>query len=321
MRCAANKNLCLRELFEMDKFRRMEILVAVVEAGQLTRAAKELHLSKAAVSHSLNSLEEYLDIQLLTRNNRIWQLTEAGSTYYHKSKKILADIETIEDNAQKGSQNLSGLIRISSPGTFGSYVLPPIISKFMEIHPNILIELNLMDVLGDLLEQRVDIAFRAPSLKENNTNNNKLERYIIGDTEMVICASPEYLRIHGTPKSHLDIKKHKCIMYPRTPVWRLSKNGRRFEYTPTGCLTTDNAETMREFCIHGQGVAFMSSTLAEAAIKKRKLVPILQDYETGTVHIEAIRIKDKYAPARVVQLLHFILNELRVESNELIKMV
>ena len=95
----------------MDKFRRMEIFVAIVEAGQLTRAAKELHLSKAAVSHSLNSLEEYLDIQLLTRNNRIWQLTEAGSTYYHKSKKILADIETIEDNAQKGSQNLSGLVR------------------------------------------------------------------------------------------------------------------------------------------------------------------------------------------------------------------
>lgn len=303
----------------MDKFRRMEIFVAVVEAGQLTRAANELHLSKSAVSHSLNNLEEYLDTQLLTRNNRKWQLTAAGSTYYDKSKKILAEMEAMEDKAQQGSQNLAGLIRISSPGTFGSYILTPIISKFMEMHPNIAIELNLMDVLGDIIEERVDIAFRAPSLKRNSSKNNKLDIYIIGNTEMVICASPDYLEKFGTVKSHLNLKKHKCIVDTRIPTWFLGKNGRRFEYTPEGHLITDNAEVTRQFCIHGQGLAFLSSTLVASAIKKGNLVPVLTDYDYGSVHIEAVRIKDKHAPARVTQLLHYVLNELRSKSNERLK--
>ena len=72
----------------MDKFRRMEIFVAIVEAGQLTRAANNLHLSKSAVSQSLTDLEDYLDTQLIMRKNGAWQLSEAGSTYYNKSKKI-----------------------------------------------------------------------------------------------------------------------------------------------------------------------------------------------------------------------------------------
>ena len=305
----------------MDKFRSMEIFVTLVEAGQLTRAANELHLSKSAVSSSLTSLEEYLDTRLLTRNNRAWQLTEAGITYYNNSKKILADIETIEDNAQQGCRNLSGLIRVSSAGTFGSFILTPIISKFMKMHPNIVIELNLMGTLEDLIEERVDIAFRAPPLQEDILNNKKIERYIIGNTEMVLCSSPAYLESCGTPKTHLDLNNHKCIMYTRIPTWSLSKNGRRFEHTPKGCLVTDNAVTMRQFCIQGQGLIFISSSLALSALAKGKLVPILENYECGSVHIEAIRIKGKHAPPRVVQLLQFILDELRGHTNDMLKFV
>ena len=305
----------------MDKFRRMEIFVAIVEAGQLTRAANNLHLSKSAVSQSLTDLEDYLDTQLIMRKNGAWQLSEAGSTYYNKSKKILAAIDAYDDDAQQGRQNLSGLIRISAPSTFGSYLLTPIISKFMEIHPNIVIELNQLGVITDLIEERVDIAFRSTLGKERCSKNNKLEIHKIGETEMVICSSPAYLKTYGTPKTHLDLKKHRCILYTRAPTWTLSKNGRNFEHTPTGPIIIDNAEIKRELCIHGQGLSFMAAKLAAGPMKKGKLVPILEDYDCGTVQIQAVRIKDKYTPARVIQLLNFIIDELRGYSGDMFKLV
>ncbi len=308
----------------MDKYRRMEIFVAVAEAGQLTRAAKRLQLSKSAVSHALTDLEKYLNLELLMRHSRGWRLTVAGSSYYTQCKKILTHVEIMEDKVRQdkqGSQNLSGFIRISSPGTFGANVLTPIISKFMEMHPNIMIELNLMEVLGDLIEERVDIAFRSPLVRDKDPKNNKLEIHKIGDTEMVMCASPAYLKAFGAPKSHLDLKKHKCIMFTRIPTWTFSKDGRHFEHTPEAHLITDNAETMREFCIHGQGLGFFSSSFVTAALKKGKLVPFLENYDCGTVEIQAVRVKDKHAPARVIQLLHYIINEIRGNPTETMKFV
>jgi len=83
----------------MDRFRRMEIFVAVVEQGQLTRAAKALYLSKSAVSHALTDLEKYLGLQLIVRNNRKWQLTDAGYEYFEQCKTILNDVQnTFQDS-------------------------------------------------------------------------------------------------------------------------------------------------------------------------------------------------------------------------------
>lgn len=305
----------------MDKFRRMEIFVAIVEAGQLTRAADTLLLSKSAVSHALTDLEKYLDLQLIVRNNRKWQLTDAGSAYYAQSKKILADVATMEDSAREGSQSLSGLIRLSAPGTFGSYTLAPVIAKFMEIHPDIVIELNLTDSVVDLIEARVDIAFRTGFLKDDNFKKNLFEVHTIGQASTMICASPNYLEKFGAPDSHLDLKNHKCIRYTRSPTWIFMKNGRRYEFLPKDHLMTDSGETMREFCIRGQGLALMPSSLAAFAVKKGRLLGTLKDYDCGTMPVQAVRVRGNRAPTRVVQLLHFITRELRSRPQDISEFV
>lgn len=197
----------------MDRFRRMQIFVAVVEAGQLTRAAEVLHLSKSAVSHALTDLEKYLGLQLLARTNRSWQLTDAGVSYYTQSKKILADVEMMEDKARHESQTLSGLIRLSAPDTFGSYTLSPVISKFMDMHPDIVIELNLTERFVDLIEERVDLAFRT-----GRTKYSGMEVHKIGEAKAMIVSSPVYLEKYGVPTSHLQLKSHKCIRYTRSPL-------------------------------------------------------------------------------------------------------
>ena len=295
----------------MDKFRRMKIFVAVVEAGQVTRAAQMLHLSKSAVSHALTDLEKYLDLQLLNRNNRSWQLTDAGSTFYEQCKKILTDVEMMEDRVRADSQRLSGLIRVSATDTFGCYILSPVISKFMNLHPKIVIDFTLTDRFVDLIEERVDIAFRTGPVKDNSLVGHK-----IGATKMKIYASPDYLDRHGTPETHLDIKNHKCLKYTRSPKWRLIRGGRRIEFVPKAHLLTDSGESLREFCIRGQGLAFLPTMLAEFAVKKGRLVGVLNDYDPVKMPIHALRVGDNHAPTRVIKLLDFVAQELNTRPRD-----
>lgn len=296
----------------MDKFRRMEIFVAIVETGQLTRAAKALHLSKSAVSYALTDLETYLGTELLVRNTRSWQLTDAGKIYFEQCKKIMADIEAMEDYTRQETQKLSGLIRISAPDTFGSYTLAPILAKFMEMHPDIIIDMNLSERFVDIIEERVDLAFRTGHMTDSS-----LVAQTLGSAKMGIFASPRYLGKYGTPKTHLDLKKHKCITYTRSPKWKLSKGGRNYSFTPRNHLLTDSGENMREFCIRGQGIANMPSMLAEFAIKKGRLVPILQDYDYVKMPVQALRATGNRAPIRVIKLLEFVASEFRAKKRDI----
>jgi len=300
----------------MDRFRRMEIFVAVVEARQLTRAAKVLHLSKSAVSHALTDLEEYLDLQLLNRNNRSWQLTDAGSTYYTECKKILSDVQMMEDKARGDNHSLSGHIRLSAPDTFGSYTLAPVIAKFMDINPNIIIELNLTERFVDLVEERVDIAFRTGHMKDSSLVAQK-----IGEAVMMFCASPAYLAKYGEPKTHHDLKNHRCLQYTRSPKWRLKKDNRWFEFMPKSHLLSDSGESLREFAIRGQGIAFMPSMLAEFAVRKGRLVKILKSYETANMPVSVLRLGDNRAPTRVIKLLDFIVEELRSRPRDIAEFI
>ena len=294
----------------------MGIFVAVVEAGQLTRAAEDLGLSKSAVSHALKDLETYLDLQLLNRNARSWRLTDAGSIYYKKCKNILADVELMEDMTRGDRHNLSGLIRISAPDTFGSYTLTPVLSKFMDLHPNIVIELNLTERRVDLIEERVDLAFRTGHLEDSALIVQK-----IGEAHVSIFASPDYLKKRGEPKTHLDLKNHKCIQYTRSPTWRLKKEGKEYNFIPKSHVLTDSGETMREFCIRGQGLAAMPTMLAEFSVKKGRLVPVLKDYKNDPMPINAFRVKGNRASNRVLQLSDFVISELNSRKKDMAELV
>lgn len=295
----------------MDRFRRMEIFVAVIETGQITRAAKRLHLSKSAVSHALTNLEQYLELQLLTRNNRTWQLTDAGTIYYEQCKKILADVETIEEQLRGDSQSLSGLIRISASETFGSYTLVPVIAKFMALHPGIVIDLSITERFVDLVEERTDLCFRTGHLKHSG-----LVGKTIGEAKMMVCASPDYFEKYGEPQSHQDLKTHKCLRFARSPLWRLYKNDQSYEFTPRDHIMTDSGESLREFAIRGQGLAYMPNTLGGIALKKGRLVKTLKDYACGTFPINALRVGNNRAPVRVVKLFDFIVDELNSRQND-----
>lgn len=297
----------------MDKFRQMEIFTAVVETRQLTRAANILQLSKSAISHAMANLEESLGVELLTRNSRAWQLTSGGEYYYEECTKILSALEAMEDQVRH-SQNLSGLIRVSSPSAFGTYALAPIVAKFMSLHPDIVIEFNLADSFIDIVEERVDLSIRDATLKDLNLKIEGLEEHTIFQTQMGIYASTKYIEKHGSPTSYTDLKNYDCIHYSPNPLWRMSKAGREYKFMPNERLKVDSGEAVRQFCIRGQGLSYIASRLVQDAVAKGALVEVLPDYDSLKMPVHALVAKDKYIPRRVTRLLEFIMTALATGS-------
>jgi len=253
----------------MDRFRRMEIFVAVVEAGQLTRAADTLHLSKSAVSHGLTDLEKYLGMQLLSCNNRSLQLTEA--------------------------------IRITAPDTFGSYLLTPIFSQFMQENPGITLDLNLTERHVDLIEEGFDLAFRIMEEADGQHIARKLS-----SVRMVTCASPAYLKAANMPlKTHKDLKHHNCLRYTRSPTWRLVKDGKNIDFAPEGTITTNSGENLRQFAVAGQGVIHLPFFLVYHALQKGRLVRVLKNYDGRKMDGYIVRPAHRHCPARVHRLIEF----------------
>lgn len=285
----------------MDRFRRMEIFVAVVEAGQFTRAAEALHLSKSAVSHGLADLEKYLGLQLLSRNNRFLQLTEAGQSYYEHCKRILADIQVVEDQVRSEDKHVTGHIRVTAPDTFGTYVLTPIIAHFMEDNPGVTIDLNLTERHVDLIEEGFDLAFRI-----QKTENSQMIYRKIFEARMMTCASPNYLEKSAPLTDHKDLKNHNCLRYIRSPTWHLTKNGRNFKIMPEGNLATNSGENLRQFMVAGQGVGHLPYFLVRHAIMKGRLVEVLKDYQGRTLNGYIVRPAHKHCPARVQRLIDYL---------------
>jgi len=284
----------------MDRFRRMEIFVAIVEAGQLTRAAETLHLSKSAVSHGLADLEKYLGLQLLARSPRSLQLTEAGQSYYDQCKRILVDIENLEDQVRGEERRVSGHIRITTPDTFGSYLLTPIFAQFMEENPGITLDLNLTERQVDLIEEGFDLAFRIMPIEDSQYISQKLST-----VRMVTCASPGYLKAGNPLTDHKDLKHHNCLRYARSPTWYLIKNGRSFEFTPEGTLTTNSGENLRQFAIAGQGIVHLPYFLVHHSLSKGRLVQVLSDYEGRKMDGYIVRPANRHCPARVHSLIDY----------------
>ncbi|MEP3888952.1 MAG: LysR substrate-binding domain-containing protein [Hellea sp.] len=285
----------------MDRFRRMEIFNAVVEAGQFTRAAASLNLSKSAVSHAVTDLEKFLGLQLLTRSNRSLQLTEAGESYYEQSVRILSDLSELESVTRKSDKAVSGRIRLSAPMTYACNELAPIIAQFMDDNPSVKVELVLTETTLDLVEDGIDLAVRVGNLKDSRLISRK-----ITTMSHIICASPDFLKRYGPLNGLDDLNRVNCLKFKYTPIWNLIRMGRDYKFTPKGRLVSNSGEGLREFAIAGQGVTFLPQFLAGPALSQGRLVRVLPDYAGRNLDVSIVRPPGRHFPLRVRRLSDLI---------------
>jgi DNA-binding transcriptional LysR family regulator len=259
----------------MNRLDAMQTYVRVAELASFTRAADSLGLPKASASTAVQQLESALGTRLLHRTTRKVMMTQDGQAFYERCKDLLADMDELQSMLQQGSQALRGRLRVDmSSGMARNFVIPRL-PEFLERHPQIGLELSSTDRRVDLVREGFDCVMRVGTLADSNLIARPLGAYRI-----INCASPGYLRAHGTPHSVDDLAAHQLIHY--VPV--LGSRSTGFEYFDgthyrnlpmSGALTVNNAEAYEAACLAGLGLIQVPAVGMQRQIAQGLLVEVL----------------------------------------------
>jgi DNA-binding transcriptional LysR family regulator len=270
----------------MDRFQEMSIFRAVVDAGSFTQAAERLGLSKAAVSRSITQLESRLCIRLLNRTTRRLSVTEEGQTFHARCTSLLAELDEAEAEITVRSGQALGLLRVAAPLSFGVAHLASLWGDFLARHPQLRLEVSLNDRVVDLVEEGFDVAIRIGRLTDSSLISRRL-----ASTPLMLCASPRYLRRHGTPRQPQDLGQHDVLAYSLFAsgnLWTLTKAGETEQVRVVPRLTANNGDTCVQAALHHAGIVLQPHFLVQDALREGALVPVLKDWSAGELGIHAV---------------------------------
>ncbi len=290
---------------DINRFGEMGVFVQVVERGGFSAAASVCRLTPSAVSKLITRLEKRLGTRLLTRSTRRLFLTPEGCAFYERSIRILADLEDAERCAGAGEKP-AGHIRLNTSSAYATHILMPLIGGFLDLHPDITLDIVQTDVVIDLLAERTDVAVRAGQMKDSSLIARKL-----GETAWVMVASPDYLRNHGHPETVDDLNRHRAIgpTYARiVEGWPLLQDGKTVTCRTARQVQASDGEAIRRLALAGAGVARLAAFMTREDIAAGRLVPILEHLNPGDCEeFHAVYIgQGGPLPARVRALLDFL---------------
>ncbi len=211
---------------------KLKIFYTVAEAGSFTNAATILNLSQSAISRQIQSLEKDLKIHLFERHARGLVLTSNGEYLFKTANDVISKLKDVEANLSEEKNQINGKLVVTTVVSFGTTWLTPRIKEFMDLHPEIEIELIFDDKELDLATRQADVAIRMRRPKQLNLIQKKFVNF-----NYHIYGSNEYLEKNGYPKNLKDLDKHKFITYGKgapspvyNPDWVLkvgSKDGKK----------------------------------------------------------------------------------------------
>ena len=257
----------------MDKLHGMKIFIQIVERGSLTRAAEAVNMSLPAVVRMLAALEAMLGVRLLNRTTRRIALTEEGRQYLERCRRILADVEEAESELTAGQQEPHGSLNVTAPVLFGQMHVTPCVTSFVKRYRHVQVELLLLDRVVNLVEDGMDVAIRIGHLADSS-----LIAMPVGHIRRVVCASPTYLRQHGTPKHPDDVAAYDCVRVTGvTPanLWQFCDRRKTQSVKVKGAFVSNQAAATIEACAEGLGLGMFLSYQVRPHLKAKTLQSVL----------------------------------------------
>ncbi|MDO6708842.1 LysR family transcriptional regulator [Photobacterium sp. 1_MG-2023] len=297
----------------MLNMQRLEIFVAVVEAGSFTGAANTLGLTKAAVSFHIKQLEETLGVSVLTRTTRQVAVTDAGERFYLRCLKLLQDAENILDDVRSDHTGLSGILRITTTPEYGARVVVPVLSAFAALHPQLRIQHVASSRNDDLISGRFDVAIRLGQLTDS-THHAKL----IDTFDILPVASKDYLKMHhgNTIADLKQLQSARWIAHSRlnTPLdWQvLTPKGDNvlFKADAPPMLMADSAASLLAFARCGAGVALLPAWLVQEDIANGSLTQLLPEHRFPRQGIFALYPNTRHISEKVRRWIDFLQSQI-----------
>ncbi len=284
----------------MDDLEGLAELCAVVENQSFTRAADELGVSASNVSRKISALETRLGLRLLHRTTRSVNLTDLGAQYYERASAILADIRTLSSDLSEQQNQVKGLIRVTAGGVFAETCISEALAEFALLHPKVQIEFDISERRTDLIRERFDIAIRHGMPTDPDLKVRKLV-----ERNMIVCASPGYIRKHGRPETPQDLLSHSCLSMPGV-TWPFSAGAKTVEIKVRGRWQSGNGRALATAAIKGLGITRLAETYVQQAIADGTLVSLLNKYQEPPQQTVLVYPTRQYMPYRIRCLLDFL---------------
>src|SRR5471032_1588324 len=268
-----------------DSLFSLRLFVRVARTGSISEAAREVGLPQPSASRAIMALEKELGVSLLTRSTRAVVLTEAGADYLARVEPLLDALDEAR-RVVRGTDELSGLLRVAMPPTFGLRVVMPLLPAFLARHPALRINVLMDDKRQDLLREGVDVAVRFGTLDDSNATARRL-----GYNERVLVAAPAYLRRAGTPQAPGDIKGHQVIVGPAgaaPSAWTFERDGQAVTVKVEARVQTSINEGAVAAAVAGLGLLSTGLLGCRAELANGALVRVLPDWRMAGVEFHAV---------------------------------
>ena len=287
----------------MDKWLEYRGFSKVSALESFTRAASELGITASAVSKQVRSLEERLGVRLLHRTTRRVSLTAEGFAFYERLRNVLDGAAYAEEEISQLHTELRGPLRIGAPMDFGRAHLAVPLAKFAASHPQLALEVEFSDRFVDVVEEGFDLVVRIGNLPDSSLVARRL-----APCRRVLCASPEYLAAHGTPRSPRDLKRHTKIAYAYESAQNWTFRGERGLERLSVRIQhrANNGHMLRALVAQGLGIALIPTFLVADDLRQGRLEKLLTDSLVADLGIHAVYPTRTLLSNRVRRLVDFL---------------
>ncbi|MFL6604748.1 MAG: LysR family transcriptional regulator [Steroidobacteraceae bacterium] len=274
-----------------------------VKHGNFAGAAREMGLSASAVAKSVSRLETDLGVRLFHRTTRQVTLTSDGQELHERCKHITDEIEALRNDAAGARSEPSGTLRISVPVVIGRQIAVPALAELARRYPRLAMDVAYSDRYADLIKEGLDAVIRVGHLPNSTLVGRK-----ISEQQLVVCASPAYLKRRGTPRKPADMADHECILFrvPTTGLtrpWHFQEGGKPVELKPTSRIVMNDGDGLVAAAVAGMGLIQLPDLMAAAEVGSGQLVKVLQRYAAPALPISIVYPSAQHLTPRLRALI------------------
>lgn len=294
----------------MDRFDSMRVFVRIVELKSFTRAADDLQLPRATVTHAIQQLEKRLGVRLLHRTTRQVSATLDGEAYFQRCVRLLADVEEAESVFSQSAATPKGKLRVDLQGTLGMHFLLPHIGDFFARYPDIELEIGMGDRLVDLVREGVDCVLRAGEPRESSMVGRRVA--LLGQ---VTCASKSYLERHGTPRTLDELRAHRAVNYASAAgkilPFEFLVGGEQRTMQLRGSATVSHADAYVACCEAGLGFAQLPRYHVEQQLADGTLCEVLGKHRPAAMPVSILYPHHRQLSPRVRVFVDWVADQMR----------
>ena len=277
------------------------LFVRVCATRNLSAAGREFGLSPAASSARMAQLEQSLGARLLHRTTRQITVTQEGEAFLEHAQTLLDSAEQAMASVGQDNARVRGTLRVASSVTFGRAHLSPGIAEFLRLYPEVALDMRLSDSQHDLAADAIDVAIRIGPLRDSALVMRPLAR-----SRTVLCASPAYLKQHGTPQHPADLQNHQCLVLQVMDPWHLrAPDGSELSLRVNGRFRSDSGLAVRDAAVDGLGIALLATWHITEQLERGELVRIMPGYQSDESMISAVYLNRKFMPPKTRAFIDF----------------